>query len=220
MFNKRKLRILIDSFYYRKTNNLKKLGNNEIWNIDVTNLSDKSIVYSGGVGKDISFEIDLVNKFNCRIFLYDPTPIALSTIERRSPLNPRISYFSIGLNGEDGIVRFSEPENLEEGSFSVYRKDKKLKSYEYECRSISSLMRENNHIEIDLLKIDIEGFEYSVMDDILKNKLIIKQICVEFHDHLHDSFRKRKQDIIKKLKDRGYVLIFKDMNDHTFLMKK
>ena len=40
----------------------------------------------------------------------------------------------------------------------------------------------NGHDSIDLLKIDIEGFEYEVLEDCLEDRIPIKQICVEFHD--------------------------------------
>jgi len=39
-------------------------------NID---LNENSIIYSGGVGEDISFDMLLSDKYNCNIFLIDPT---------------------------------------------------------------------------------------------------------------------------------------------------
>ena len=37
------------------------------------NLNENSIVYSGGVGEDISFDIKLQTKYGCNIILIDPT---------------------------------------------------------------------------------------------------------------------------------------------------
>lgn len=218
MINKRKLRRIIDSFYYKKTNNLKLLGHNEVWNIDVSDLNSNSIVYSGGVGKDITFELDLVKIFDCSIFLFDPTPTAHSTIRRRSPLPLKINYFNLGLNGHDANVKFRKPENIEEGSYTINFVADEQNTDEYECKSISSLFKLNNHRSIDILKIDIEGFEYAVLDDILKNSLRIKQICVEFHEFGNRKYKKLKKHFVKKLKNEGYKLIFKDMNDYTFLL--
>lgn len=45
-----------------------------------------------------------------------------------------------------------------------------------------SIMRELGHTQIDLLKIDIEGSEFSVIEDVLNNNVPVRQICVEIHD--------------------------------------
>ena len=50
------------------------------------------------------------------------------------------------------------------------------------CTSIVQEMEMNGHDSIDLLKIDIEGFEYEVLQSCLEERIPIKQICVEFHD--------------------------------------
>lgn len=44
------------------------------WDIP-TNIGfdENSIIYSGGVGEDISFDLKLQNKYNCYIILIDPT---------------------------------------------------------------------------------------------------------------------------------------------------
>ncbi len=36
-------------------------------------LNENSIIYSGGVGEDMSFDLLLLSKYNCNIFLIDPT---------------------------------------------------------------------------------------------------------------------------------------------------
>ena len=40
-------------------------------------LNENSIIYSGGVGEDISFDIKIQEKYKCNIFLIDPTEKAL-----------------------------------------------------------------------------------------------------------------------------------------------
>ena len=37
------------------------------------NLNQDSIIYSAGVGEDISFDLKIQNDLNCNIFLIDPT---------------------------------------------------------------------------------------------------------------------------------------------------
>ena len=40
-------------------------------------LNSNSIIYSAGVGEDISFDIKLNDKYNCNIILIDPTQRAI-----------------------------------------------------------------------------------------------------------------------------------------------
>jgi hypothetical protein len=53
---------------------------------------------------------------------------------------------------------------------------------------------------IDIFIIDIEGFGYDVMSDILYTKISIKQILIEFHDRFFENgYLKSKQaaDMLK-----------------------
>ena len=43
-------------------------------------LDSQSIVYSGGVGEDISFDLLLKTKHDCHLFLIDPTKKQLHTL--------------------------------------------------------------------------------------------------------------------------------------------
>jgi len=79
-------------------------------------------------------------------------------------------------------------------------------------------MRENGHDHLDLLKLDIEGSEYAVLDDLLKQRIPVRQICVEYHNGTLPGIR-RSQTIrsILKLLARGYKLIDYEGGNHTFL---
>jgi hypothetical protein len=87
------------------------------------------------------------------------------------------------------------------------------------CTDLLSLMRQNHHKHIDLLKLDIEGSEYEVIDDFLKRRIPVRQICVEFHHGILPGFR-RSQTIhsIFKLISRVYKLISKEGANHTFIL--
>lgn len=204
------LRSCIDSFYNKEIVAKKKIGTSDCWYILTDRISGE-IVYSGGVGKDITFEFALANDYGCRIYLFDPSPTGKNTIAALSmPTN--IHYSPVGLAGKDSTVSFGEPVNPLEGSYRLGGEQ----TVEFECRSISSLMKENGHDQIELLKIDIEGFEYEVIEDIISNRLSIRQIAVEFHDFYKDINRSSTRKAIRLLKENGYQLIHKRGHDYTF----
>ena len=52
------------------------------WWIQKNNsLNENSIVYSGGAGEDISFDLKLQDKYNCWIIIIDPTKKAIKHYE-------------------------------------------------------------------------------------------------------------------------------------------
>jgi len=74
------------------------------------------------------------------------------------------------------------------------------------CKLISTLMRDLGHSRINLLKMDIEGSEYDVIDDILTNNLEVGQILVEFHHRFADIGMKKTLTAVAALRAAGYEL--------------
>jgi hypothetical protein len=97
---RKKGRIIFDSFYCKETEHKKEFGKRCTWFFDIDGLTKNSIVYSGGVGKDISFELEVVDTFGCNVFLIDPSETGMSTmgkIENHRPSNhfsPHLHFYS------------------------------------------------------------------------------------------------------------------------------
>jgi hypothetical protein len=80
-------------------------------------------------------------------------------------------------------------------------------------------MQRNHHHSIDLLKIDIEGFEYEVLESCLADRIPIQQICVEFHDFFPEISKAKTRGMIRALNAHGFDLIHRHRHDHTFLRR-
>lgn len=209
----------IDSFFQKNLPGKETIGGpNDFWTVLTGSFSSK-VIYSGGVGKDIGFELKMIERFGCDVFCFDPSPTGIDTIRSLSHPPPQLHFFPYGLSNEDHpAVLFSLPLNPFEGSFSIPQSYKSPeKEVTFECKKVSTLMRELGHTQLDILKIDIEGFEYGVIEDVLSNKLNIDQICVEFHDFYDNIPRSRTRETISKLKRNGYALVHKTGSDYLFV---
>jgi hypothetical protein len=85
---------------------------------------------------------------------------------------------------------------------------------------LQSLMRQNGHSRIDLLKLDIEGSEYEIIDGFLSAAVPVAQLCVEFHHGMRTLPGIRRYQTIRamfKLAMRGYKLLHVEGSNHTFL---
>jgi FkbM family methyltransferase len=70
------------------------------------------------------------------------------------------------------------------------------------CTGLAREMEMNGHDSIDLLKIDIEGFEYEVLESCLEERIPIRQICVEFHDFFPEIPKAKTKQMIRALVSR------------------
>src|SRR5689334_14479143 len=87
------------------------------WRFCPEGLDRRSIVYSGGVGRDISFEHALVQKFGCDIVLFDPSPTGAETMARPENRIPKFHFHPVGLSGTPGTLKLAAPLNSQEGSW-------------------------------------------------------------------------------------------------------
>ncbi len=174
------------------------------WTIPKNFLDQDSICYCAGVGEDISFDIGLIQRYNCNVYSFDPTPRAISHIdyvrenissEKTAYINngalsykldalklTRLHFFPVGLWHEDVVMRFYEPKNTNHVSHSILNLQKTENYFEVPCKRLTNLMKELGHDRIDLLKLDIEGAECVVLDSIVSDKLNIRCICIEFDE--------------------------------------
>lgn len=203
-----------DSYFCKRCADIESFGSINSWKILTSYLNKNSIIYSAGVGKDISFEKALVSRFKVNIELFDPSPTGIATMGLEENKIPNFHFTPVGIAEKSAITRFSPPENESEGSFTAALKRDIF--VEFQCKDLSCLMKERDHLYIDLLKIDIEGFEYAVIDDILKRSIDIRQICVEFHHFIEGIKIWETLKAIASLRAAGYMMIHKTRFDYTF----
>jgi FkbM family methyltransferase len=205
----RKLKYLIQGKYII-VNQIKKnkqwLGNSYGgFYVSHDSLCDNSIVYSIGIGEDVSFDLDIIEKYSCKIFAYDPTPKSVNWINKNVS-NKNFNFYPIGISNEKGTKMFYLPKESKyvSGSLkkiSTVNESNTLRLY---FDTLKNQMIKNKHQKIDILKMDIEGSEYDVIDSILNENIEIDQILVEFHPHLIQNGRKKTKKTIIELESFGY----------------
>ena len=182
-------------------------------------LDQNSIVYSVGIGNDISFDLDMIKKFSVNIYAYDPTPKCIEWLSKQHyPLN--FKFFPFGLSSFDGELNFNLPDNSNFVSASSVVLAHNKNYFSAKVKRLETFMKENGHNHIDILKIDIEGSEYDVIDDILRTGIHIGQFLVEFHHRFKEIGPEKTIEAINKLKNAGYTLIHvnqKTGEEYTFL---
>ena len=169
-------------------------------------LNSDSIIYSFGIGKDISFDKACMKNHKCQVFAFDPTPKSIDFISKQN-LPDLFTFFNYGITeGESGVFNFYLPENPRGVSGSLVESEavSSHNSIDVEMRSFDDIVNDLGHKHIDVLKIDIEGSEYKVLEKLLESEVTIDQMLIEFHDRLFDQENYKSKEIVKKLNNNGY----------------
>lgn len=196
---------------------MRRVGN---WTLVPGLVSKESYVVSAGAGTNISFEQELSRVFGCKVDLFDPTPTGIEYMAHISNLEPKIKFHEIGLAGVSGVIPFGLPDREEEGSYRAALPGEHGSSFP--CVTVSDLQKASGRPEIDVLKLDIEGFEYQVIDDLLKSRVPIRQLLVEFHTRNQISIKEGFGALvwyIIKLRLYGLRLVHVTASDFTFVRK-
>jgi FkbM family methyltransferase len=179
-------------------------------------IGSKSVVYSFGAGEDISFDLALIERFGLEVHVFDPTPRAIAWLESQK-LPPAFRMHSFGLADFDGKTLFYPPKKRANISHSIRERPQTAdRAIEVELCRLGTIMGELNHEHIDVLKMDIEGAEYSVLKDILDCRIDVSQILVEFHHHFDDIDISETRQAVGRLNDAGYRIFYVSDNGHEY----
>jgi FkbM family methyltransferase len=205
------LRHSFDSLYSTPLPDKITMGVLSQWTIVTRGLHPDAVIYSGGVGEDITFEQELIRKFGVKVHIFDPSPVATHTITRAN--NDSLLFRPVGLAAST-TAKFTIGGGTDSSTWLKAGGSETLP-----CTSLAHEMAINGHDSIDLLKIDIEGFEYEVLEACFAENIPIRQICVEFHDFFPEIPKARTKAMIRTLESQGFDLIHRHRHDHTFLRR-
>ncbi len=177
-------------------------------------ISPKNIIYSFGIGNDISFDLEMIRRFDVVIFAFDPTPKSIQWLEKQDVPN-QFKAFPCGLANYNGEAEFFLPENENYVSASMVSKLSGTAT-KVKVKRLIDIMEEHNHTSIDILKMDIEGAEYDVIEDILGSGIKIHQLLIEFHHRFFDHGTRKTRHAIEMLKNAGFCLFYVSPNGEEF----
>ena len=170
-------------------------------------LNEDSVVYSAGVGEDISFDILLSDKYKCNIILIDATKRAKKHFDEvchyydkikwkmtgdiqqdyygiMYPLKPdmtKIKYIDKCLWDEKKEdMKFYKQDNEQYVSQSLIEGLYSKKFDKIEVETLKNIRDENEHFDIDILKLSVCGSEIKILHSMLNENIFPKYLCVEF----------------------------------------
>lgn len=145
-------------------------------------LNENSIVFDLG-GYEGQWASDIFSKYCCYVHIFEPVKKFSNSIKKRFINNSKIIVHQFGLSEENKVAKIAVDKN----SSSVFKKGCALENITL-FKAID-FMQKNNIYNIDLMKINIEGGEYDLLDHLILTDFIknIKNIQIQFHDFVANS---------------------------------
>ena len=167
--------------------------------------SHQCVVYSFGVRTDWSFDTAIA-RLGCTVHAFDPS------VDLPEELAPGVHFHAIGLSSQDG-TRNGVPLSRENARST------------WKMRSLLSLAKELHHTKVDLIKVDIEGAEWGVFEQVAAGELDalgIGQIVAEIH--FGDSemrggdwrMERREVGILQKMQKAGWTVWRREDNEQGY----
>lgn len=176
------------------------------WMLDLEKVPEGSTVISAGIGEDISFDLALIHKKNCKIIGIDPTEKSHKYVESRKDIT---NFFLIkkALADIDGDVvkmyRNSNPNHVSESVMPDHGGVNNFDSYLCKTVSLESLFEKYENISV--VKMDIEGSEYDLINNLKSVPESVKQFCIEFHHFCSSKTIEDTKSTIEGMKKFGFL---------------
>jgi FkbM family methyltransferase len=199
------------------------------WTLPTSNVRSGSTALCVGAGEDISFDVEL-NKKGITVYTLDPTPRAREHVARvlasanggaRASINnspvefydmqgfdeTRFKFLDVGLWNQNTLMRFFAPRDQSHVSHSIVNLQHTEQYFEAKCMTLRSVCESLKLDAIDILKLDIEGAEHTVLKNMVEVGPRPSVLCVEFDEignPLDGGYMERILDTMQMLKEAGY----------------
>ncbi len=179
------------------------------WELWCDPLGPDSVLWSFGIGRDLSFDLSLIDRTGAHLHAFDPTPEAVEYVSRQ--IRPaRLHFHPWGVAARDGLASFRplfrDPDRVRYShDYSLREASGDPRAVTLPVRRLRTLARDLAVERVSVLKMDVEGAEFEVLDDLLQEGPAVDQLLVEFH-HFWDGTIDRTQTMIDRLSGGGFRL--------------
>ena len=166
------------------------LNSHILHEMDIT--SDSVVVdvgaFTGGWAQHI------VDRYDPLIYAFEPNPRSFASLQEKASSNPKLRPMQYGLGDEDLSVDFTL-NGLGSSMCDDRTGHSNMERVKVEIAAIDRVWKDLKLGRVDLMKINIEGAEFPLLDKMIKTDLLKQVDCflIQFHEWHPDAYRKRRQ---------------------------
>ncbi len=171
-------------------------------------------------GSNIGVSIVFFKKLypSATVIGFEPDPATFALLEENVKQNKLtdVTLHNKAITDTEGTVEFYvDPLNPGDLGMSTLKQSKLTKTFRVPCVTLSSIIGD---MSVDFLKIDIEGSETRVLNELAESRAIgkIREMVVEYHHHLEGNVDALSELLkILETNEFGYQIKTYDWTFHT-----
>lgn len=144
-----------------------------------------------------------------KVYAFEPNQEALLNLNHLSSINSNLKVFEKAIHFvEQDLTFYIDPDNTTIGSSDPthvnYDKSNKIQKIIVPTITLKNFIKQEKLNKIDLIKIDIEGAEYDVIEN-LENEVfdIVDRFLIEWHDNTDTG---KLESMVSLLESKGYSI--------------
>lgn len=147
-------------------------------------------------GYEGSWTSEMFSRYLCKVEIFEPVEQFAEALTHRFARNPAVTVHAFGLGPRDETTTI----HIAGDASSTLASSVNAPSEPAVIRDIAGYFTERGFGRIDLIKVNIEGAEYGLLDRLLDCGLVgrIRYLQVQFHEHVPDAVA-RRDEIRKRL---------------------
>jgi FkbM family methyltransferase len=166
-------------------------------------------------GANVGLVSDIIIKLGGFCYAFEPALDAVSLLNRKYAGNKNIEIIPAAVSDKNGTATFNTNGGFNQGAHLVTDSaQSSCNAYQVKTVRLVSFIQEllNKHKNIFMIKIDIEGAEFDVLEDIIQSGVYknIKYIFVETHEWWFKNLKPRLEHVKGLLADKHIENIYLD----------
>ena len=188
------------------------------WTVAPEYVRPNGVMYSFGVGYDISFDEAAITQLKLEAHGFDPSPHIIELMRNRD-LPRRFTFHPYGLGEADGVISFFSA--VQGGSMRSVRGDEDTIKAELPVKCLQTIVKELDTDCLEILKMDVEGAEYGLLQSLVSCPIPIRQLLIEFHHRSGVGTLQNTIDAVSELRRNGFLLfhVSETSSEFSFLHK-
>jgi FkbM family methyltransferase len=136
----------------------------------------------------------MVDRYDPLIYAFEPNPRSFESLQQKAANNPKLQPMPYGLGDEDAAVEFTL-NGLGSSMFEDRSSNSTVPRIKVDIAAIDRVWKELKLGQVDLMKINIEGAEFPLLDKMIRADLLNRVNCfmIQFHEWHPGAYAKRRR---------------------------